>query len=143
MLYTFMYLCEHMPGTRACVHICLQVPCLTIDGEEFFQSASIMRHVARYFGSPLYPNNAKVAAVVDSLMDQIKDMDIGRCVASYKRRFGLPEAVLNNDNAELVFSLWKTETLPRHLSFHANYGLLPNRRRVRAKVVRMRAHCCG
>lgn len=38
-------------------------------------------------------------------------------MASYKRRFGFPEAVLNDDNAELVFELWRAETLPRHLSF--------------------------
>ena len=42
---------------------------------------------------------------------------MGKLVASYKRRFGFPETVLNDDNAELVFQLWREETLPRHLSF--------------------------
>lgn len=94
-----------------------QVPCLTVNGCEYFQSAAIMRFVAKYFGSSLYPGDPKAAALVDALIDQIKDMDLGKSVASYKRRFGLPEEVLNDENAELVFSLWKSETLPRHLSF--------------------------
>ena len=94
-----------------------QVPCLTVDGKEYFQSASVMRFVAAYFGGGLYPDDAQLAAAVDALTDQIKDMDIGKGVASYKRRFGFPESVLNDDNAEQVFELWRTETLPRHLSF--------------------------
>jgi len=94
-----------------------QVPCLEVEGEEYFQSASIMRFIAKHFASPLYPTNAKAAAAVDSLLEQIKDMDIGKGVASYKRRFGIPESVLNDDNAELCFDLWKSETMPRHLHF--------------------------
>ena len=38
-----------------------QVPCLTIDGVEFFQSAAIMRAVCKIFGSPLYPSDNCVA----------------------------------------------------------------------------------
>ena len=94
-----------------------QVPCLTVDGDELFQSAAVMRFVATFFGSTLYPSDTKAAALVDSLIDQIKDMDIGKMVALYKGRFGLPETVLNDGNAEKVFELWRSETLPRHLSF--------------------------
>ena len=94
-----------------------QVPCLTIDGVEFFQSAAIMRVICKQFGSPLYPSNVNVAAEVDAYIDQIKDMDMGKMVASYKRRFGFPESVLNDDNAEEVFELWRNETLVRHLTF--------------------------
>ena len=43
-----------------------------------------------------------MAADVDAFLDQIKDMDVGRQVALYKRRFGVPESVLNDDNAESV-----------------------------------------
>ena len=95
-----------------------QVPCLTVNGTELFQSAAIFRFVATYFGATdLYPSDALLAAQVDALLDQVKDMDIGKGVASYKRRFGFPESVLNDDNAEQVFELWRAETLPRHLSF--------------------------
>ena len=95
-----------------------QVPCLTIDGEEFFQSASIFRLLAKFFGATsLYPSDPRAAAIVDAFVDQVKDMDTGKLVASYKRRFGFPEEVLNDSNAEKVFECWRGETLPRHLSF--------------------------
>merc|ERR1712185_474758 len=76
-----------------------------------------MRAICRYFGSALYPADATAAARVDALVDQVKDMDVGRAVAAYKARFGVPEAVLNDANAELVFAMWRGETLPRHLAF--------------------------
>ena len=44
-------------------------------------------------------------------------MAIGITVAKYKRRFGFPDSVLSDGNAEEVFEVWRTETLPRHLSF--------------------------
>ena len=59
-----------------------QVPCLTIDGEEFFQSASIFRLIAKYFGATsLYPAQPQLAAVVDAFVDQVNDMSIGKLVA--------------------------------------------------------------
>ena len=76
-----------------------------------------MRAICRYFGSALYPAGAAAAARVDALVDQVKDMDVGRAVASYKARFGVPASVLHDGNAELVFAAWRGEALPRHLAF--------------------------
>jgi len=94
-----------------------QVPCLTVNDVEYFQTPAICRFVAAYFGSSLYPTSTSVRAAVDAFVDQVNDMDIGKLVASYKTRFGFPESVLNDGNAELVFDTWKAECLPRHLSF--------------------------
>ena len=46
-----------------------QVPCLIVDGKEYFQSAAIMRAVCKIFGcTSLYPDEAEVAADVDAFM---------------------------------------------------------------------------
>ena len=74
-----------------------QVPCLQVDGREVFQSAAIMRFIAKNFGSTsLYPADPALAAEVDALLDQIKDMDIGKGVASYKQRFGFARECESN-----------------------------------------------
>lgn len=54
-----------------------QVPCLTVNGDEYFQSSAILRYIGRAFDSSgsLYPSgNLAVAATIDALLDACTDM---------------------------------------------------------------------
>ena len=95
-----------------------QVPYLEVDGKELFQSCAILRFIGRYFDASLYPvADAAMAVQVDAFLDQVKDMRVGLDVAKYKERYGFPESVLHEGNAQIVIDYWRTVTLPRHLGF--------------------------
>uniref|UniRef100_A0A7S0PYV3 Glutathione transferase n=1 Tax=Coccolithus braarudii TaxID=221442 RepID=A0A7S0PYV3_9EUKA len=100
-----------------------QVPCLEVNGTELVQSAAVMRYVARAFDTSglLYPSDLQAAALVDALIDQVKDMTTGRMVFRYKARFwgSAADAILTESVVESIEKAWLEEVLPTHLAFFA------------------------
>ena len=100
-----------------------QVPCLTVNGDEYFQSAAILRYIGKAFdlSGQLYPtDNLALAATIDALLDACSDMVVGKRVYTYKERFGFPEAVFTPQVEETIKKKWTSETLMRHLGFFVN-----------------------
>jgi glutathione S-transferase len=95
-----------------------QVPCLTVNGDEYFQTSAILRYIGRAFDTSgsLYPlDNLAVAATVDALLDACTDMVMGKRVFSYRERYGFPESLFTPAVLESIQAKWTSETLPRHL----------------------------
>ena len=98
-----------------------QVPCLTVPGEapELYQSASIMRFVARAYDTSgtLYPTSLADAALCDALLDQVKDLTQGWGVLKYRERFGFPVERCSDEIMASCKEYYLADTLPRHLGF--------------------------
>ena len=98
-----------------------QVPCLIVDGVELFQSAAILRYVARRYDASgtLYPRDEGAAAQVDGLIDQVKDMLQGWGPLRYRERFGFPKDLFTDEAQERCQIYYLSDTLPRHLDYFA------------------------
>ena len=98
-----------------------QVPCLTVNGTELFQSAAILRFVAtRYDASgTLYPADPAQACEVDALVDQVKDMTQGWGPLRYRERFGFPADLFDDATQKKCEEFYLRDTLPRHLAYFA------------------------
>jgi glutathione S-transferase len=91
-----------------------QVPCLIVNGKEFFQSYTIMRYIATSFDETgqLYPSSPMLAAECDGILDQIKDMMQGWGPLRYRERFGFPAELFPDDIAAKCQKNYLTEVLP-------------------------------
>ena len=98
-----------------------QVPCLQVDGAELFQSASILRFIAKKYdvSGTLYPSDAAGAAHVDALVDQVKDMLQGWGPLRYRERFGFPADLFDDATQKKCEGFFLCDTLPRHLAYFA------------------------
>eukprot|EP01031_Cornospumella_fuschlensis_P031392 gene31392-37945_t len=92
-----------------------QLPALQVDDNTFlFQSAAILRYVGKFAG--LYPTNDDIlAAKIDALVDQEKDMFTGVSASRYRDRFGFD--MLSEETVAAIRKKLNDEILPRHLSY--------------------------
>ena len=96
-----------------------QVPVLIVNGIEIFQSATIARFIAQSFDATgtLYPSSPWLAAEVDGIVDQIKDMMQGWGPLRYRERFGFGKERFPDETAASCQECYLTEVMPRHLGF--------------------------
>ena len=106
-----------------------QVPMMTINGEEIFQSPAMLRYVARSFGDgSLYPSDPKQMLEVESLLG-LSD-DIARAwqpciyINMYPERFGHPSDMSPEAKAEIVKTLrerFVAQDMPRFMGYISDH----------------------
>ncbi|RYY86104.1 glutathione S-transferase family protein [archaeon] len=96
-----------------------QLPALQVDETTFlYQSAAILRFVGKFAG--LYPTDDDIlAAKIDALIDQEKDMFTGVSASRYRDRFGFD--MLSEELVAAIRKKLNDEILPRHLAYFESF----------------------